>query len=273
MSLLSGDEIKSAGLIGGANADSFRASTYDLTVGEIIPGGKKAKLLPKNGEYQLKPGGMVRVIARESLKLPDSITGHALPRNTLCTKGVLAINIGIVDPGFHGPISSTLINFGSAPYPLVPGTPFLRVSFHRCHPMAARVAAETWEREKYVENAKQQVLAYSGSHFLNLDETVSLASKEAFGHFRAALIVWAAVAAVVLAVITVLVPLGASFVDRHFTDRRQWEAETKKEIELKLDVESAAQINALQQQIQQLKSQMDSTGHGRASSTSRSVRQ
>ena len=46
------------------------------------------------------------------MKLPHEITGHALLKNELYRKGVLAINIGVIDPGFEGPLSSILINFG-----------------------------------------------------------------------------------------------------------------------------------------------------------------
>jgi hypothetical protein len=68
---------------------------------------------------------MVRVVSRESLRLPDTITGHVLLKNELCTKGVLAINIGVVDPGFNGPISSTLINFGRETCSVEKGTHYV----------------------------------------------------------------------------------------------------------------------------------------------------
>src|SRR5579864_1733127 len=108
LSLLSGEEIGSLGLVENSTTDLFRASTYDLSVGDIIAAGP----VSGNKEYVLPPGGTVRVISKETLKLPDFITGHALLKNELCRKGILALNIGVIDPGFEGPISSTLINFG-----------------------------------------------------------------------------------------------------------------------------------------------------------------
>jgi hypothetical protein len=90
LSLLSGEEIKSLALVeNSADENLFRASTYDLSIGEIIPAG------PASGssEYNLPPGGTVRVVSKESLKLPNNITGHALLKNELCRKGVLALNI------------------------------------------------------------------------------------------------------------------------------------------------------------------------------------
>lgn len=255
--LLSGEEIKSEGLISGGTDALFRASTYDLSIGEIIPGGKHSQPITGNGEYRLRPGGMVRVVAKESLKLPGVITGHALPRNTLCTRGVLAINIGIVDPGFEGPISSTLINFGDADYVLRPGEAFLRVSFHRCPKSPKAYVAQAWNREAYVEESRKQVLAYLGTHFLNLDETVKKASERAFGNFRAALVIWAAVAAVGLALMTILVPLGASYTDHYLSDRSQWQAQMEKTLEEKVEARNNARLAELADEVKKLQGEVD----------------
>src|SRR5205823_6558568 len=105
LSLLSGEDIKSLNLIQDSTNDNlYRASTYDLSIGEIIPSGYWSG----GSEYKLPSGGTVRVVSKESLKLPNDITGHALLKNELCRKGVLAINIGVIDPGFEGPLSSIL---------------------------------------------------------------------------------------------------------------------------------------------------------------------
>ncbi len=257
LGLLSGEEIKREGLIIDGTDALFRASTYDLSIGEIIPGGKHSQPMTAAGEYRLRPGGMVRVIARESLKLPDGFTGHALPRNTLCTRGVLAINIGIVDPGFEGPISSTLINFGDADYVLKPGEAFLRLSFHRCPKSPKADDAQAWNREEYSEEARKQVLAYLGTHFLNIDETAKKASEVAFGKFKGALVIWATVAAVVLGLITVLVPLGASYTDHYLSGRLEWQAQEEKAVEERVEARNDAQMKRLVDEVAQLHSEIN----------------
>lgn len=123
---------------------------------------------------------MVRVISRETLHLPDTITGHVLLKNDLCTRGVLAINIGVVDPGFEGPISSTLINFGRNKFPVEKDTPFLRVSFHRCPSSPQAKHSVKYDRPAYLKRVKQEVLAYSGSSFLNMEATADEAAKKSF---------------------------------------------------------------------------------------------
>ncbi|MBW4027271.1 MAG: hypothetical protein HIU93_07675 [Acidobacteria bacterium] len=97
--LLCGEEIEAGGLVEASEDKFYRAATYDLSVGDIILDGGK---MCEGSTYDLKPGGMVRVVSKELLSLPDNITGHVLLKNELCTRGVLAINIGVVDPGFKG---------------------------------------------------------------------------------------------------------------------------------------------------------------------------
>jgi dUTPase len=272
--LLSGEEIKNEGLVVNPSDAMFRASTYDLSIGAIVPGGKRPLALEANGEYRLAPGGTVRVVARESLNLPDGITGHALPRNTLCTRGVLAINIGVVDPGFRGPISSTLINFGAADFIVKPGESFLRVSFHRCPKSPKSALAKKWDRDDYVEEARLQVAAYSAATFLNLEETVKQAGAAAFGKFKEALVLWVTIAAVALAVVTVLVPLGASYTDRYLSNREKWQAETEKTIQQKVEERDAARIQMLVDEVKQLRNEIaEKKATTRALATSKNGRQ
>ena len=84
--LLTGEEIKSEKLVTDGADKFYRASTYDLSVGDIIPAGGE---LWTESKYSVPPGGMVRVISKESLKLSDEVTGHVLLKNDLCTKGFL----------------------------------------------------------------------------------------------------------------------------------------------------------------------------------------
>lgn len=203
LSLLSGEEVKANALVEQGEEKLFRASTYDLSVGDIIPAGAG---ICGDSKYSLPPGGMVRVVSKESLKLPDTITGHVLLKNELCTRGVLAINIGVVDPGFEGPISSTLINFGREACVVEKGTPFLRVSFHRCPQSPKAKASAKYDREGYLKRVKQEVLAYSGPTFLNMDAMTAKAAEKAFVSFKEALVLWATLVAVLLALLAIFAP-------------------------------------------------------------------
>lgn len=267
--LMSGEEVKSHGLVVDGEDSLYRASTYDLSIGEIIPAGPHATSMTASPEYRLPPGGMVRVVSRESLRMPDDITGHVLLRNALCRTGVLAINIGVVDPGYCGPLSSTLINFGRADCVVRKGLPFLRVSFHRSAPSAKALDSTKWDRAEYLARVREEVLAYSAPTFLNVEETSARAAERAFGSFKQSLVLWATLAAIVLALVTVFVPLGASYVDRYLAGRDRREAEMRQSIEKQLEDQYDARLRALSAQIEDLRrsvaarANVDRSGSGR----------
>ncbi|HEY1580485.1 MAG TPA: hypothetical protein VGF82_25770 [Terracidiphilus sp.] len=259
LSLLSGEEIKSLALIeNSADENLYRASTYDLSIGEIIPAG------PASGgsEYNLPPGGTVRVVSKESLKLPNNITGHALLKNELCRKGVLALNIGVIDPGFQGPISSTLINFGRGDFAVKQGDPFLRISFHRCPPSSKADKSAKYDRKDYISRVKDEVAAYMTPTFLNVEATAAKAAKTAFGSFKEGLVLWATIVTVLLAALAIFAPWGASLMDKYVVARDQRELQLEQTIEKKVEERYENRLKALSDQVEELKRNMaEKSGH------------
>ncbi len=258
LSLLSGEEIKLLALVeNGVDENLYRASTYDLSVGDIIP----AEQASGSSEYNLPPGGTVRVVSKELLKLPKNITGHALLKNELCRKGVLALNIGVIDPGFEGPLSSTLINFGRGNFVVKQGASFLRISFHRCPVSPKADKSSKYNREEYVSRVKEEAAAYMASTFLNMEATANKAAETAFVSFKNGLVIWATLATVLLALLAIFAPLGASLVDKYVVTREQGELklgeESKKklqeEIEKKLEERYETRFKALSDQVEELK--------------------
>jgi dUTPase len=115
-------------------------SSCHLTVGTIIgPNGQEES--PEG--YTLEPQEVVTIVSHERLKLPDTIFGYIMPRYTLNDQGILALSTGIVDPGYEGLISSTLINFSNEGYGLSREQPFLRVTFHEIE----RLLDQEWSKE------------------------------------------------------------------------------------------------------------------------------
>ena len=84
-----------------------RASSFDLTIGAIFNHrGQRIE-----GSYLLEPGQMVQVVSQEVFSLPRNITGHVTYKTSLTKKGIWALTVGIVDPGWKGPVATTLLNF------------------------------------------------------------------------------------------------------------------------------------------------------------------
>jgi hypothetical protein len=201
--------------------------------------------------YYLEPQGMVRVISQETVKLPADISGYALVKNGLSNLGILAINTGIIDPTWDGPVSSVLINFGKEPFLLKPGATFMRVTFHEFQPKLNSKPFPPSSRADYLERTKEEVRLYSSPTFLNLHKTAEFAGELAFGKFKKWLIVWAGAIALLLGLLAVLAPIAASYADRAIAGREGLENKVRND---------ESKISALEQEVDSLKASKSGAG-------------
>lgn len=114
--------------------DHTNKSSVDLTIREVLFKDDKNKV-QSLGRVILKPQDSVFVISEEILHVPEGFVAYVFLKNTLSKKGFLALNTGIIDSNYNGPISTLLINF-SAVEEYLPITDnevdksFFRVVFH-----------------------------------------------------------------------------------------------------------------------------------------------
>ncbi len=131
--LITGTEILSRNLLYEADESNLKNSTYDLTIGDIFAlGPENVKERRRKGpeqRYFIKPQEMVFVLSKECFKLPEDVTGVATLRTTYTKRGLLALNVGIIDPKFSGPISTALLNFSNRDAEIHVGEKFFRVLF------------------------------------------------------------------------------------------------------------------------------------------------
>jgi dUTPase len=188
--LLNRDQIKNYGLVQGASDRRFRGASYDVEIGRIINHkGDEVR------QIDLEPQGMVRVISREKVKLPTGVGGYATIKTGLCDQGILAINIGIIDPGYEGLLSSTLINFGRNPNGLKVGDVFLRLTFHETAPATDTVPVSPIPDEDYVSEKKRLVRRDFSATFLDIEATATRAAERVVGTWKAKALLWTAVLA------------------------------------------------------------------------------
>lgn len=170
--LIVGSSILSVKLIKKGVETQLKHSTYDLTIGEIFPIGAKTKPFSKqhkNGMYFLKPRQSVLVLSHEEFQLPGTITGLATLRTTLTKSGLLALNVGIIDPYYNGPISTTLINFSDRTVPIKIGTPFFRVLF-MSHSKVDKLREESKNTESYSDELLVAAHRDFPKNFLDIPE-------------------------------------------------------------------------------------------------------
>jgi deoxycytidine triphosphate deaminase len=122
--ILNHEEIKSRKIIDEPIEDEFGNGSYNLTVEKVIDMNNKI-----NDSCTLKPQGMIYVVFKEKLKVPENVIGFAHVKTTLTKLGIMATNIGIIDPNYNGYISTLLINFGKCEHFISKGDAALRVTF------------------------------------------------------------------------------------------------------------------------------------------------
>jgi hypothetical protein len=213
--------------------------------------------------YVLPPQGTVEVVSIEEFTLPAEVAGYATVKTSLCNNSILAINIGIIDPLWKGPISSTLINFGKNAYLLQAEAEFLRVTFHEYEPQKTppQPSAIILSDKDYVADRKQKVLQHLSDTFLDVDKktreiTQSVAS-EVLREWRHELFRWIPLAVFALAILTFFLNFGNAWVgSRNAQDGFRNEISGKIEAEGKANEEFRRRI---EQQMQDFSKQVQST--------------
>tara|TARA_B100000408_G_scaffold92366_1_gene70988 strand:- start:956 stop:1429 length:474 start_codon:yes stop_codon:yes gene_type:complete len=90
---------------------------------------------------------------------------------------MLALNIGIIDPGYQGPMSSFLVNFSKNNFLIEAGDVFLRCQFFNLSQVEDSSLGDPISYRTYLQEKKQKVAGRFGDTFLNVEDIVSSAAK------------------------------------------------------------------------------------------------
>lgn len=168
--LLNWEEIKKKKIFedGTFSEANFTAANYNLSIKGFIVIDNK----PQSEEIEsffLEPRGMVVAVSNEIFDMPNDVVGYTTVKNALSLKGVMAINVGIVDPLYKGPISSALINFGKEKIELKKGDTFLRMTFHEFKKgKEINPFAYNFDETQYWNKRKIDAYEYLDETFLNM---------------------------------------------------------------------------------------------------------
>lgn len=204
MMVLTASELAGKGIVKGAVAVGERPTTYDATVGSIIRCGVEIK----EASFVLRPRHIVWVVSAETFDMGDDTTGLATLKTQWTHQGVLALNVGIVDPGWNGPLAAAVVNFSNSDFVIERGAPFFRILFHKhlaiptneLHPL-------TFTRPDYV----RQVIGHSksfASTFLDMDDLSRTVADTVLGMPRWGLLL--SFVAVVLGLLAISIPVGVA---------------------------------------------------------------
>jgi hypothetical protein len=218
---LNREEIAAARIVTGAVPTSCRPTTYDATIGDIIfrgeVWGKDTFVLPKRG--------IVWVVSAEEFSFSDTKTGLATLKTTWTHKGVLALNVGVVDPGWKGPLATAMVNLGSEPVPLRKGDAFFRVMVFQHKETAPDTKIKP--RDVYLREIQDKSTNFAPT-FLDTESLVEDVAEQVFKFPKIGVIVgWAglgiALASLFLAILAIFAPIALDV----FADHRSESVERK----------------------------------------------
>lgn len=130
------EEIKNVNIVTPADSLQLKNSTCDLTVGTILPMGEDSATWDnRSGSFWLNPSHMVSVVTKQCLEMPSNVTGLATLVTTLTKGGILCLNVGVIDPGYSGPLGATLVNFSNKPREIKLDDRLFRVLFFDHEPV------------------------------------------------------------------------------------------------------------------------------------------
>lgn len=199
--MLTKNDIISSGIVQQPQPGGLRDSTYDATVGMIISDGKQVA----GTSFTLGARGVVWIISQENFNLPDNITAVAALRTTWAHKGIFALNVGVVDPGWKGPVATALVNFSTDDFKVSMGDPFMRLMFFKHQPIVPSLTPPS--RSDYEKQVKKNSRSFSQS-FLSMDSLVDDVARKIFSLPKIGVV--AAWAGIIIAVLSIFVPIAIS---------------------------------------------------------------
>lgn len=163
-----------------------KTGSYYLAIDKIIDNNGK-----EFTKFNLEPQGIVYVIFKEIINLPENVIGFAHVKTSFTQNGILSTNIGIIDPGYNGLISTLLINFGKINFSLNQNDKGLRITLCKLemNTLLSQKASGITPKESddYLRKRISEMNRLD-QKFLNLSSLKSDLEKEVkssiFGHIR-----------------------------------------------------------------------------------------
>lgn len=197
MTLLAGVSLNPSILFKPGTMPIQQGSSVDLTVGEIIDHkGRKVE-----GPFTLEPGCMVQVCSAEVFDLPPNVTAHVTYKTTQTRRGIWALTVGIVDPGWDGPISTTLLNFSRQPYAIMKGDAFLRASFFEHDPAPTALLRRSPPPNEYTSDIQKSASTTFPLTFLDSEKISKSAGDAVLKKVRDDAFAWIAGIALLFAIV------------------------------------------------------------------------
>ena len=160
MSILSDGEIQaritSDGLVSGGDMSRASECSYSFVPGAaFLPGSTDPPIefpgADGRAEVIVKPGQMVWIRTLETVSIPKDLVGFWWQTNSLSRKGLMLVNMSMIEPGYSGDLACLFVNFGRGNVPIGPSTIVAKMVFvgmvgHLLHPFSHTTSRQQYDR-------------------------------------------------------------------------------------------------------------------------------
>jgi deoxycytidine triphosphate deaminase len=174
--LIVGKPILDRNLLKGGLEKNIKSGGYYLAINKIIPFSDEAATATAYEpvtRYVLKPGASAWIVSEEIFTITDpSITALVTLRSSFTKKGMMALDVGLVDANYHGPIGTVVINISKNEILLQKDEPFFRVIFMEHPPVPAeyQFTKITHSHESYIRERSAEIVRDFPGTFLQMGD-------------------------------------------------------------------------------------------------------
>ncbi|KQY00438.1 hypothetical protein ASE23_21785 [Rhizobium sp. Root73] len=122
-----------------------------------------------NAEVTVKPGQMIWIRTRESVKIPQDLVGFWWQTNSLSRKGLMLVNMSMVEPGYEGDLACLFVNFAKSTVVISATTPIAKMIFMPLIGAVASPFTGHTSRQRY-DDALRQLAIDQPKSFLQIAE-------------------------------------------------------------------------------------------------------
>lgn len=174
--LVTGQSIIDKKLLEGIERRNIKSGGYYLRIHKIIPYPGETESNPTYepvDRYSLKPGCSAWIVSEEVFSIEDtSITALVTLRSGFTKKGMMALDVGLVDSNYRGPIGTVVINISKNDILLMKHEEFFRVLFmqHETVEQEFQYEKSEYTHDTYIRERSAEIARDFPGTFLRVGE-------------------------------------------------------------------------------------------------------
>jgi deoxycytidine triphosphate deaminase len=167
MAVLSDGEIRrlmrAGGLIDGGDLARASECSYSFVPGAaFLPGDLEPPIefpgLYGQAEVIVRPSQMIWIRTLERVRIPDDLVGFWWQTNGLSRKGLMLVNMSMVEPGYQGDLACLFVNFGRSNVIINPETIIAKMVFQDLRGRLIHPYRRTFSRGDYDHQLRELAL-------------------------------------------------------------------------------------------------------------------